>query len=223
MNILFNLLIVAVALVWLALVVWTFLDSRRRVADRFAVGCATLGALIFPFLGALIYLIVRPPELLEDIRERELGIAAAEARLASERIHSCPHCDAPTEREFLRCPSCLRKLRDPCGACSKPLDSEWRICPYCEHDRRTAPAEPAPATRRRRAAGSDQTGEIDAAPARKAPSRATTKAAAKRQTRRRVPADDGAAIDASPSGDGISADARSSRDADGSPEPEPTV
>ena len=36
---------------------------------------------------------------------------------------------AEVERDFLRCPSCMRKLKDPCANCAKPLDPSWRICP----------------------------------------------------------------------------------------------
>ena len=57
-------------------------------------------------------MIVRPPEFLEDIRERELEMQAAEARLHSLDYQLCPHCDHPVGRDFLRCPHCLRKLRD---------------------------------------------------------------------------------------------------------------
>src|SRR4051812_49818625 len=35
-------------------------------------------------------------------------------------------------RSFLRCPNCMRKLKDPCANCGKPLDPQWPICPYCE-------------------------------------------------------------------------------------------
>ena len=75
---------------------------------------------------------MRPPEYLEDVRERELEIAAAEARLATlEHVH-CPHCGFEVEKSFLRCPSCLRRLKEPCTICGKPLDPRWKICPYCE-------------------------------------------------------------------------------------------
>jgi hypothetical protein len=91
------------------------------------------------------------------VHERDLEIAAAEARLSNERGHVCPHCDAPSEREFVRCPSCLRRLREPCPGCSKPLDSEWRICPYCEADPASPPAaKAAPAARRRRASAAEK-------------------------------------------------------------------
>jgi hypothetical protein len=95
------------------------------------VGCATIASL-FPFVGTIVYMIVRPPEYLDDVRERELEMQAAEARLAELGYHLCPHCDFEVEKDFLRCPNCMRKLRDPCKNCGKPLDPTWKLCPYCE-------------------------------------------------------------------------------------------
>lgn len=145
MTLAFNLVIVALVVIWVALVYWTYADAKRRVEDRFLVTCATVAAL-FPFIGSLIYLIVRPPEYLDDVRERELEIAAAEARLQSagspEGAQACPHCDERVEADFIRCPSCLRRLKEPCPSCEKALDPEWRICPWCE-------ADPSQPTRRR--------------------------------------------------------------------------
>ncbi|MDO9353986.1 MAG: hypothetical protein Q7T55_09835 [Solirubrobacteraceae bacterium] len=63
----------------LALVYWVFRDSRHRVDDALLVACAVIAALIFPFVGTLIYAIVRPPEFLEDAYEREVSIQANEA------------------------------------------------------------------------------------------------------------------------------------------------
>ena len=95
------------------------------------IGCATAASL-FPFVGTIIYMIVRPPEYLDDVRERELEMQAAEARLAELGYHLCPHCDYEVEKDFLRCPSCMRKLKDPCTICGQPLDPTWKICPFCE-------------------------------------------------------------------------------------------
>jgi predicted amidophosphoribosyltransferase len=59
------------------------------------------------------------------------------------------------EKDFLRCPSCMRKLKDPCTTCGRPLDPSWKICPYCESEIGAAP--PAPRrTRRRRETGTEQ-------------------------------------------------------------------
>src|SRR6266545_1247794 len=97
-----KLLILVLVVVWLALVYWTYADARRRIADPMLIVCATAASL-FPFLGTIIYMIVRPPEYLEDARERELEIAAAEARLA-QLEQGCPFCGFKVERTFLRCP-----------------------------------------------------------------------------------------------------------------------
>ncbi len=117
--------------IWLALLYWTYADARRRIADPLLVGCATAASL-FPFVGTIVYMIVRPPEYLDDVRERELEIQAAEARLAELGYQVCPYCDYEVERDFLRCPHCMRKLKDPCVSCGKPLDPMWKICPFCE-------------------------------------------------------------------------------------------
>src|SRR3954451_22409025 len=87
----FKLLILVLVVVWLALVWYTFADARRRIGDPLLVGSATVAALIFPFVGTIVYMIVRPPEYLDDVRERELEIQAAEARLHDQDIHFCPH------------------------------------------------------------------------------------------------------------------------------------
>ena len=147
-----NLLILFLVVIWLALVYWTYADARRRIADPLLVGCATAASL-FPFVGTVVYAIVRPPEYLEDVRERELEIAAAEARLSSlEHLH-CQYCGFEVERSFLRCPSCLRRLKEPCGVCGKPLDPRWKICPYCEAEVGQIPAEARRQRARRAASG----------------------------------------------------------------------
>jgi Double zinc ribbon len=126
-----NLLLLFLVVIWLALVYWTWSDARRRIADPMLVACAAAASL-FPFIGTIVYLIVRPPEYLEDVRERELEMAAAQARLANLEHQHCQYCGFEIERSFLRCPSCLRRLKEPCAVCGKPLDPRWKICPYCE-------------------------------------------------------------------------------------------
>ena len=151
LNLAANLMILFLVVIWLALVYWTYADARRRIADPMLVGCAAAASL-FPFVGTIIYMIVRPPEYLDDVRERELEIQAAEARLAELGYHLCPHCDAEVEKDFLRCPSCMRKLKDPCRACGRPLDPNWKICPFCETEVGAVAAAPRRARRRRETA-----------------------------------------------------------------------
>src|SRR5579864_8051448 len=146
-NLAIDLLILCLVVIWLPLVYSTYADARRRIADPLLIACATAASL-FPFVGTLVYMIVRPPEYLDDVRERELEMQAAEARLAEAGYHACPHCDYEVEKDFLRCPNCMRKLKDPCPVCGKPLDPNWRICPFCEAE--VGGAAPAPRRARRR-------------------------------------------------------------------------
>jgi hypothetical protein len=124
----------AVAL-WLALAYWVYQDSRRRFENVGAIAGATVIALVIPFLGALIYLFIRPPEYLTDAHDRELETLALEAQVDGLR---CPECEGVVGPRFLVCPTCMTHLREPCGRCSEPLDPSWRVCPYC-----AAPASPS--------------------------------------------------------------------------------
>jgi hypothetical protein len=148
LNLAIDLLILFVVVLYLALVYWTYADARRRVYDPMLIGCATVAAFLFPFVGVIIYTVLRPPEYLEDVRERELETQAAEARLRQLNQALCPYCDYRVERDFIRCPSCLRKLKERCVSCSRPLEQTWTICPYCEAD---VPSLAPPRSRRRRA------------------------------------------------------------------------
>ncbi len=78
LNLAVNLLILFAIVLWLALVYWTYADARRRIADGLLIGCATAASFLFPFVGTVVYAIVRPPEYLDDVYEREASIDASE-------------------------------------------------------------------------------------------------------------------------------------------------
>ncbi|MCX6409243.1 MAG: PLDc N-terminal domain-containing protein, partial [Actinobacteria bacterium] len=54
------------AALWLALAYWVYQDARRRFENSGAITACVAIALIIPFLGALVYLFIRPPEYLTD-------------------------------------------------------------------------------------------------------------------------------------------------------------
>lgn len=123
-----NLFWLFLAVLWGSLVFWTYRDAKRRGA--LALYWATV-SLLFPVAGWLIYLIVRPPEYLEDARERELEIRAKESLLSNADL-VCPSCLKPVEKDFLICPYCRRRLKTACPSCERPLKIGWTICPYCQ-------------------------------------------------------------------------------------------
>jgi hypothetical protein len=126
-----NLSIFFVAVFWLAVGYWVFKDARRRVEDPWLVAMATILGLVPPFVGALIYMLFRPPEYIDDVRERELEIKAMEERLAETDLR-CPVCRAAVRENFLVCPVCTTKLKQACPSCKAPLEALWQVCPYCE-------------------------------------------------------------------------------------------
>lgn len=176
LNLVVNLLILMLVVVWLALIVYTYLDAKRRISDPFLIGCATLASFI-PYMGTAVYAIVRPPEFLEDAHERELEIKAAELRVRQLTEHSCPGCGFPVEKNFLRCPECQQRLKHPCPSCSRPVDPKWALCPYCE-----TPLAERP--RRKRSEGRAAPRAERKAPPRKKPAAPAAEPAAKKEPRR---------------------------------------
>jgi len=173
LNLAVNVLVLCLVFIYLALVAWTYFDARRRIDDSVLVGCSVVLSLL-PIAGPIIYSILRPPEFLDDQRERELEIRASELRVRQLEESSCPNCAFPIERSYLRCASCRARVKDPCESCGTPIDPRWALCPYCEAPNRQSAAPP----QQRRAPRE----------ARQAPSRQAS-AASEAATRRRKPAE----------------------------------
>ena len=147
LNLAVNLLILVLIVVWLSLVYWTWADARRRVSDPVLIVTATAASLI-PFIGTIVYTILRPPEYLADAREREVETQASELRMRHLTAQSCPRCEHPIERSWLRCPECQHRLKDPCVTCNRPVDPRWAVCPYCETPLKHEEPEEKPARKR---------------------------------------------------------------------------
>jgi len=148
-----NLVIFFVIVFWASTIFWVYKDAKRRIEDPMLVWLATVLGAVPPFLGAFIYMLFRPPEYLEDVRERELEIKAMEKRLGGRDLH-CPVCRAEVDPDFLICPVCTTKLRQACISCHRPLEALWQVCPYCETpiptDQETIQLRTEAATRRSR-------------------------------------------------------------------------
>ena len=136
-------------------VYWIYKDARRRIEDPWLVGVATLLGVVVPFFGPFIYMLFRPPEYLDDVRERELEIKAMEDRLVEARppLPGLPH---RGRLELPRLPDLHDEAQAGVRDCKQPLEALWQVCPYCE-----TPVEPpagdaaALGTRRAAARGVD--------------------------------------------------------------------
>jgi hypothetical protein len=141
----------------LALAFWIWRDARRRGAMSWFWAVAVLP---FSFATWAIYMIVRPPDTLDDAHERDLEIAARESELS--RYGTCPNCFKPVEPDFLICPTCMKKLKKQCSTCGRPIKLSWQVCPYCKAKQSPAdmPVEAAPEKRpRQRSVRADETVE----------------------------------------------------------------
>ncbi len=124
-----------VVVFWLTTAFWVFKDARRRIEDPWLVGMAAVLGLVPPFIGPIVYLFLRPPESIEERRDRELDNRALEERLAEHDLR-CPVCRGQVDSSYLVCPVCTTRLKQACSSCGAPLEAIWQACPYC--------AEPVP-------------------------------------------------------------------------------
>ena len=126
---------VYLAVLWIALAFYVFRDARRRSISAPFLGFATALGFVPPFLGALIYLVVRPPRTLDEERALELEEQALREVPDDEpRTRSCPSCGKEIETSFVLCPYCRTQFSRRCSGCGNALRLGWAVCPYCAED-----------------------------------------------------------------------------------------
>lgn len=114
---------------WFALVIWTYRDVVARSRSALMHVFATLIVVLFFIPGAVIYLLLRPNETLDEKQQRWIE----EEYLAQELedIAVCPSCNHSVRDEWIFCPSCRYQLRRPCFSCGRLAESAWDICAFC--------------------------------------------------------------------------------------------
>jgi RNA polymerase subunit RPABC4/transcription elongation factor Spt4 len=117
------------AALWLSLIVWTYRDIRNRVRDPLVRILAALLVAVLFLPGIVVYLILRPPQTMEEeyqhMLEEEALLQGIEERTA------CPGCGRHTANDWIICPNCYTKLMKPCHACDRLMKLSWSLCPYC--------------------------------------------------------------------------------------------
>ena len=137
-------LIAYAVVLWLGTVVWTYRDIQERTRDGWAQTVAVLLVVVFNLPGLFLYLILRPRETLAEAYERRIEAEAVLRELPEH--HACPTCQRQMEDEYLVCPFCRTKLREPCSGCGRGLDLRWAACPFCGALGPQAMAPPAAAS-----------------------------------------------------------------------------
>lgn len=119
-----------IGVLWLALAFSVIRDARRRSMSQTMWTVALVLAFFPPFMGALVYFVLRPPQTTEEERALELELYDPAVDGVSPN-RPCPHCGREIERAFIICPYCRTQFARRCGNCDRGLRLGWSICPYC--------------------------------------------------------------------------------------------
>jgi hypothetical protein len=118
---------------WLAIVIWTWIDIRSRSRDPVIWVASTLAALV-PIAGQLVYLILRPRHSLMEAYVRSLEEEALLQEIEERPV--CPSCRHRVAPDYIICPNGLTKLKAQCLSCKRLIEMDWNVCPYCATDRK---------------------------------------------------------------------------------------
>ena len=123
---------------WIAMGIWAFHDIRQRTRDWLVIILAVALVLIFPLIGLILYLMIRPKATLADVYDRALEEEALLREL--EQTAACHNCGVPVKEAWVYCPNCHNQLQHSCPTCGNLVRNEWEICVFCgSAQQRTAP------------------------------------------------------------------------------------
>lgn len=114
---------------WVSMGIWTFNDIRSRSRDWLAISLACLLVLVFPIVGLILYLLIRPKDTLAEVYDRALEEEALLREL--ESTTACHSCGSPIKEEWVYCPTCHAQLQHSCNSCGNLVRTEWDICVIC--------------------------------------------------------------------------------------------
>jgi hypothetical protein len=121
-----------VVLLWMATVIWTYRDIHARHEEALLQVLAVSMALLMPFAGLGVYMMLRPRQTIADRYERSLEEEYLRHDIEEQFV--CPQCQRGIDHEFILCPHCHTALRRRCISCDHVIDLTWSICPYCGDD-----------------------------------------------------------------------------------------
>lgn len=129
---------------WIVLVVWTYRDIESRSRNVVTQVASTVLSAVFFIPGVFLYMLLRPKETLDSSFQRTLEEEYLLQDL--EAASMCPSCERQIEEDFMICPHCEARLKEPCANCGRSIAVEWSICPYCGNDEEVAAVtiQPAP-------------------------------------------------------------------------------
>ncbi|MHC1716973.1 MAG: zinc ribbon domain-containing protein [Candidatus Dojkabacteria bacterium] len=122
----------ALAIFWIVVLYWIWLDSGDRTSNIFArIGYVLLGT-IFNVIGLVIYLIIRPSQTIEEIYWSDLE--RRYIKFETSELGDCPKCGTQLYPGFKFCPECRYRLKIKCPSCNIYMDRKYKYCPHCGNE-----------------------------------------------------------------------------------------
>jgi predicted RNA-binding Zn-ribbon protein involved in translation (DUF1610 family) len=125
-RLLITVLVVYLAALWLAIVIWVVRDAMHRSTSiLFQIGAVLLN-IFLPIFGLILYLIIRPEKTLLEKYHEDM-----EYRLLEGGADYCFTCATHLKEGFSFCPNCGEEILQTCTDCQQKFSRRWQICPYC--------------------------------------------------------------------------------------------
>ncbi len=119
----------ALVIFWVVVLYWVWLDSGDRTSSKPArVGYVLLSLLLF-IPGLIIYLLIRPPQTIEEIYWADLE--RRYLKYETSELGDCPKCGTQLFPGFTYCPTCRLELKIKCPNCGVEMDKHYKYCPSC--------------------------------------------------------------------------------------------
>lgn len=116
-------------LLWLGTIRWAIQDSQKRDSGANLTLAAILLTVMLPFLGILVYSVMRPPQTLDEVRTQKLEHVLLKSQLYSDDV--CPECHAHVEKNHKYCTHCGSSLVKKCPSCRREVKRHWNFCSHC--------------------------------------------------------------------------------------------
>ena len=121
--------LISLAVIWLFVVVWVWMDSGERSRNIFFRILSVILVLFLNMLGLIIYLLMRPKDTVENLYWSDL-----ERRFLlyeTSELGDCENCGLQLRPGFNVCPECSYPVNVECPTCKQLIDKHWNYCPYC--------------------------------------------------------------------------------------------
>lgn len=100
-----------IVLLWMATVIWTYRDIHARHEEALLQVLAVSMALLIPFAGLGVYMMLRPRQTISDRYERSLEEEYLRHDIEEQFV--CPQCQRGIDHEFILCPPLPHRIAPP--------------------------------------------------------------------------------------------------------------